>query len=64
VLVGLAVTVVVLGFFAADTLQNSPETFSAMIGIAALAVAIDFIWKRMRPSEPAAAVASEPTLPP
>src|SRR5215216_2244340 len=60
VLVGLAVTVVVLGFFAVDTLQNSPETFSAMIGIAALAVAIDFIWKRMRPPEPAAAVASEP----
>src|SRR5215211_6244174 len=52
VLVGLAVTVVVLGFFAVDTLQNSPETFSAMIGIAALAVAIDFIWKRMRPPEP------------
>ena len=64
VLVGLAVTVVVLGFFAVDTLQNSPETFSAMIGIAALAVAIDFIWKRMRPPEPAAAVASEPTLSP
>jgi amino acid transporter len=52
VLIGIAVTIVVLGFFAVDTLQNAPETFSAIVGITALAVAIDLIWKRMRPPEP------------
>ena len=52
VLLGIAVTIVVLGFFAVDTLQNAPETFSAMVGITALAVVIDLIWKRMRPPEP------------
>jgi amino acid transporter len=52
VLLGIAVTLVVLGFFAVDTLQNSPETFTAIVGITALAVAIDLIWKRRRPPEP------------
>jgi hypothetical protein len=52
VLLGVAVTLVVLGFFAVDTLQNSPETFTAIVGITAFAVAIDLIWKRRRPPEP------------
>jgi amino acid transporter len=61
VLLGMAVTVIVLGFFAVDTLENSPETFTAMVGIAALAVALDLIWKHIRPSEPSASVTSQLT---
>jgi amino acid transporter len=48
VLLGLAVTAIVLGFFAVDTLRNAPETFSAIVGITALAVALDVVWKRVR----------------
>jgi amino acid transporter len=49
VLLGIAATVIVLGFFAVDTLRNAPETFGAIIGMTLLAVALDFIWKRQRP---------------
>jgi amino acid transporter len=52
VLLGIAATATVLVFFAADTLRNAPETFTAIIAIAVLAVVLDFVWKRMRPSEP------------
>ena len=48
VLLGIAVTLVVLGFFAADTLRNAPETLSAIIAITLLAIALDLIWKRVR----------------
>jgi amino acid transporter len=48
VLVGMAATAVVLGFFAVDTLQNAPETFIAIVLIAALAIVLDLIWKRVR----------------
>jgi amino acid transporter len=48
ILLGLAVTAIVLGFFAVDTLQNAPETFTAIVAIAALAVLLDFLWKRHR----------------
>ena len=34
VLVGMAATAVVLGFFAVDTLRNAPETFAAIVAIA------------------------------
>jgi amino acid transporter len=61
VLLGLAVTVVVLAFFSVDTLQNAPETFTAIVGITALAVALDLVWKRMHPSEPTAEVTVQPT---
>jgi amino acid transporter len=54
VLAAIAVTAVVLVFFAIDTVRNAPETFSAIIGIAALAVVLDLVWKRVRPSEPTA----------
>jgi hypothetical protein len=57
VLLGITATIVVLGFFAVDTLQNAPETFTAMIGITALAGVIDLIWKRRRPPEPSGPVA-------
>jgi amino acid transporter len=57
VLLGLAVTVVVLAFFAIDTLENAPETFVAIVAIATVAVAIDFVWKRVRSSGPTGSVA-------
>ena len=59
IVLGLAATVVVLVAFAVDTLENAPETFTAIVGITVLAVVIDFVWKRMRPSEPVAA--AQPT---
>lgn len=48
VVLAIGVTAVVLGFFAVDTLQNAPETFSAIIAIAALAVFLDALWTRAR----------------
>jgi amino acid transporter len=59
VLVGMGATAIVLVFFAVDTLRNAPETFTAIVGIALLAVVLDFVWKRVRqppatPGEPLA----------
>jgi amino acid transporter len=48
VLVAVGATAVVLVFFAIDTLRNAPETFVAMIVIAALSVLLDVVWKRAR----------------
>jgi amino acid transporter len=48
VLIALAATAVVLAFFAVDTLRNAPETFAAIVAIAALAVVLDLVWKRVR----------------
>ena len=48
VLVGIAATAVVLGFFAVDTLRNAPETFGAIVGMTLLAVVLDVVWKRVR----------------
>jgi amino acid transporter len=48
VLLGLAATAVVLVFFAIDTARNAPETFTAIIAIALLAIALDVVWKRVR----------------
>jgi uncharacterized membrane protein YfcA len=50
VLVGMAATVIVLGFFAVDTLRNAPQTFTAIVAIALLAVVLDLVWKRVRPT--------------
>jgi hypothetical protein len=50
VLLGVAATAVVLVFFAVDTLRNAPQTFAAIVIIAALAVLLDFLWKRARPT--------------
>jgi len=41
--------VIVLAFFAVDTLRNDPATFVATLAIALLAVVLDFAWKRGRP---------------
>ena len=46
VLAAIAVTAIVLVFFAVDTLRNAPETFAAIVAILLLAIALDFIWKR------------------
>jgi amino acid transporter len=45
-------TGIVLVLFAIDTARNAPQTFGAMIVIAALAVVLDFVWKRVRPEAP------------
>jgi amino acid transporter len=48
VLVAITATAVVLVFFAIDTVRNAPETFAAIVGIVALAVVLDLVWKRVR----------------
>ena len=58
IFLGLAATVIVLGFFAVDTLRNAPETFGAIVGMTLLAVALDFIWKWRRPPTDATDVSS------
>jgi len=65
-LTAITTTVVVLGFFAVDTLRNAPETFAAIIGIGLLSVMLDLLWKRARgpgegPTTPAAS--SLPVVP-
>jgi hypothetical protein len=60
VLLGVAATAIVLVFFGIDTLRNDPETFVAIVGVAALAVVLDLVWKRIRgprqdPTEPSSA---------
>ena len=47
VLLGVAATAVVL-VFGIDTLRNAPETFVAIVSVAALAVILDLVWKRIR----------------
>jgi amino acid transporter len=54
VLAGIGATVVVLAFFAVDTLRNAPQTFIAIVAITALAVALDAVWKRSRGEPPVA----------
>jgi amino acid transporter len=61
VLLGMAATVIVLGFFAVDTLRNAPETFGAIVAMTLLAVALDVAWKHMRDRAAPAAAPSEPT---
>jgi amino acid transporter len=48
ILIGVGVTLVVLGFFVVDTLRNAPQTFTAIVVIGALAVVLDLVWKRVR----------------
>jgi amino acid transporter len=48
VLIGMAATAIVLGFFAVDTLRNDPDTFGAIVAMTLLAVGLDFVWKRVR----------------
>ena len=48
----IAMTVIVLLVFAVETLRNEPETFTAIVGILALAVGLDLIWTRLRDGRP------------
>ena len=55
----IGLTVLVLAFFAVDIVPNAPQTFTAIVVIALLAVALDLVWKRSRgdlaePDAPAA----------
>jgi xanthine/uracil permease len=54
VLVGMAATAIVLGFFAVDTLRTDPETFTAIAAMTLLAVVLDLVWKRVRDGQGAA----------
>jgi amino acid transporter len=55
VLLAIAVTALVLAFFAVDTARNAPQTFVAIIVIALLAVGLDSLWRWRRPSAAASA---------
>ena len=57
VLAAIAVTAIVLAFFAVDTLRNEPETFLAIVAIALLSIILDFLWKRSRTAH------ARPTMP-
>jgi amino acid transporter len=48
IIVGLAIatTAIVLGFFAVDTIQSSPETFTAIILLGLLAIVLDGLVRR------------------
>ncbi len=48
ILTAIAATAVVLVFFAIDTLRNAPETFTAIVAIALLAIILDAVWKHIR----------------
>ena len=54
VLLALCAIAIVLAFFAVDTLRNAPETFIAIVAIAALAVVVDLVWKHVRSVPPVA----------
>jgi len=61
VLLGIAVTAIVLGFFAVDLLRNAPETFVAIVAMTVLAVVLDTVWKRVRDRDADPAATSVPT---
>jgi amino acid transporter len=48
VLAAIAVTALVLAFFAVDTLRHAPQTFTAIVLIAVLALALEVLWARRR----------------
>jgi amino acid transporter len=49
---------VVLVFFAIDTAQHDPKAFWAMIALVVIAIVVDVVWKRVRPTSPPPQVAS------
>ena len=53
IVLALGLVVVVLGFFAFDTIRNSPETFGAIVGVGALAVVLDAVFRRKAQPTPA-----------
>jgi amino acid transporter len=65
VIVALAIGViaVVLGFFAVDTVQNAPDTFTAIVLLGLLAVVLDALVRRSRGSPTASGPPAGPTTP-
>ena len=61
IVVTMLATSVVLVFFAVDTARNAPETFTAMIVLGVLAVVLDAVWKRVRPTPALPTAGSAPT---
>jgi amino acid transporter len=49
-LAAIGATAIVLVVFAVDTARNEPATFVAILAIAGLAILLDFLWKRGRPT--------------
>ena len=63
----IAVTAIVLAFFAVDTLRNEPATFTAIVAITLLSILLDFLWKRSRSARTqatAAATGADDVVPP
>ena len=48
VVLAIAVTAIVLGFFAVDIVKNDPATFVAIVGIAVVSVVLDAVFRRSR----------------
>jgi hypothetical protein len=46
VLLSIAVTAIVLGFFAVDRIKNAPWTFVAIAGITLLSIVLDALFRR------------------
>ncbi len=45
VVLAIAVTAIVLGFFAVDIVKNDPATFAAIVGIAVVSVVLDMVFR-------------------
>jgi amino acid transporter len=56
IVLAIGLVVVVLGFFAVDTVRNSPETFGAILGVGVLSVVLDALFRRN--AQPTAAFVS------
>jgi amino acid transporter len=65
VIVALAIIViaVVLGFFAVDTVQNAPDTFTAIILLGLLAIVLDAMVRRSHRAGPSSQPPEAPTPP-
>jgi amino acid transporter len=48
IVLAIAATAFVLVVFGVQTLRDAPQTFVAMLAVAALAVALDLVWDRVR----------------
>ena len=55
IVAALAITAILLGFFAGDTLESSPGTFVAIVAPAVLSIVFDALIRRRAPqARPAA----------
>jgi amino acid transporter len=51
VVLAIAITAVVLGFFAVDTFRTAPETFVGIIAVVVIAIVLDRVTRRREPVE-------------